>query len=56
MGGAWDVWGGWDVLGVYPEKLPGPNRKVVFQPPFFQGQALKLPGFTYSKKKITPVN
>ena len=30
-----------------PEKLPGPNRKVVFQPPFFMGY-VKLGGRIYS--------
>ena len=32
-------------FNINPEKFPGPNRKVVFQPPFFKGY-LKLLGCT----------
>ena len=31
-------------LNIAPEKLPGPNRKVVFQPPFFRGELLNFGG------------
>ena len=29
-------------FNIAPEKLPKPNRKVVFQPPFFRGELLNF--------------
>jgi len=31
-------------FNIVPEKLPGPKRKVVFQPPFFRGELLHFRG------------
>ena len=48
-----------EVKQLAPEKLPKPNRKVVFQPPFFRGELLNFRGEVnfpaVTKPEILPI-